>query len=216
MVGERPGLPAAQVLRAGARADRPVRVHVLEVDDQHVRPKAGQDPGHRGQGTVRQFVVPVDEPDVLPRRLLGAQVPGGPGTGRGRRGQHPKPRVLPGGQDRAAAVGGRVVDGDHLERGHGPAAVGGQATPAAGGGHASRAEHRVQAAVQVVLDPVHRDDDADQRHGTERYRPAVPDRADHVGERAPPAGGQGLTGGARSRAPPGEPRRAGHRKEPSG
>ena len=65
---------------------------------------------------VNQFVVPVDEPDVLPRRLLGPQVPGGPGADRSRRGQHPQPGVLPGGQDRAAAVRGRVVDRDHLER----------------------------------------------------------------------------------------------------
>src|SRR5271165_1028702 len=91
MVRERASLRAAQVSRAVARTGRPVRVEVLEVDDQHVGLQSRQGPGHRRQGALRQFVVPVDEPDVLPRRLLRAQVAGGPGTDRGRRADDPQP-----------------------------------------------------------------------------------------------------------------------------
>src|SRR5580704_17553924 len=58
---------------------------------------------------------------------------------------------MPGGEDRAAAIGGSVVDSDHLER------------------EGGLAEHGVQAAIQVVLNPVHRDDHADQRHDPEPY-----------------------------------------------
>src|SRR5271166_3562432 len=100
MVRERAGLVVAQVPRAVARTGRPVRVEVLEVDDQHVGLQSRQGPGHRRQGALRQFVVPVDEPDVLPRRLLRAQVAGGPGTDRGRRADDPQPGVVPGSEDR--------------------------------------------------------------------------------------------------------------------
>lgn len=145
--GVKPG-PGQQFGRVAAAAPAPP-VGAYVVEDQDVRALGRLQPvGHGGQQTRRVEVVAVEEEDVVAARLFQAGVAGPAEADVLGQVQHPHPlvalRVLV--EDRTAAVGRAVVDGDHLEVGVG------------------LSEHRVDALVQVTLHLEDGDDDAEAGH----------------------------------------------------
>ncbi len=150
-------LPDAERLRArrGQQVRRltapapapPVGAHVVEDQDVRVAGRL-ETRGEGGQQAWRVAVVAVEEQDVVAGRLLPSGVAGPAQADVLGQVQHPHPGVAGGVlvEDRAAAVGGAVVHGDHFE-----VAV-------------RLGEHRVETLAQEALHLVDGDDDAEAGH----------------------------------------------------
>jgi hypothetical protein len=147
-LGQRSQLAAGQARTA--RAGRPIRVQVLVIEDQHIRPQPVQRVRDGGERAGGEFVVAVDKPHILPRCLRRAEFPRAPGP---HRRLSTDRRHAARGENLAAPVRGRVVDSDHLD----PVVV--------------LAQNGLQATRQVLLDAMDWDDYADLWHRWERYSP---------------------------------------------